>query len=107
MNATVERPALLGQSVQFVVKLAILRAGPARCGVVANQKATEQFWQTWQIDTDLYWADKGNRDAIVATIEDPALAARCQPGDMVDYTIEIFDRKNGFRGIRGVDLKVR
>jgi len=68
---------------------------------VHNVHEMRQFWDTEGIDTDMDW----NRSEVLVTVSVQEFVNRCSEGDIVDYTIETWDRADG-RRIRGVDLQV-
>ena len=68
---------------------------------VDNGKELENFYREERIDTKLDYAD--GKPVIGVRGE---LATRCKPGDLAELTIETKDRKNGFRGIKGISLTV-
>ena len=67
---------------------------------VNNGKELESFYRTERIDTKLSYAE--GKPVIGVRGE---LTSFCKPGDRVELTIETQDRKNGFRGIKGISLK--
>jgi hypothetical protein len=68
---------------------------------VTNTAEARQFWTDNNIDTRLDWA--GNPP--LATVSRRDLINRARIGDMVEYVIEYVDRRNGRRGVRGIDLR--
>lgn len=68
---------------------------------VQNLNALREFWNVEGIDTDMDW----NPNEVLVTLSSREFVDRCSEGDIVDYTIETWDRANG-RRIRGVDLRV-
>jgi hypothetical protein len=68
---------------------------------VDNGKELEKFFRDEKIDTKL--RDAEGKPLICVRGE---LTTYCKPGDHVRHTIEIQDRKNGFRGIKGINIEV-
>ncbi len=68
---------------------------------MGNGKELEKFFRDERIDTKLREAE--GKPLISVRGE---LTTYCKPGDHVRHTIETQDRKNGFRGIKGIDIEV-
>jgi len=68
---------------------------------VNNGKELEKFYKDERIDTKLGYAE--GKPVIGVRGE---LTTYCKPGNLVELIIETKDRKNRFRGIRGISIKV-
>jgi hypothetical protein len=68
---------------------------------VNNGKELESFYKNDRIDTKLRRAE--GKPVIGVRGE---LTTYCKPGNLVELIVETKDRKNGFRGIRGISIKV-
>jgi len=68
---------------------------------VQNVEDLRRFWQEERIETDLDWA----RPEVLVTLGTQKWVNSCAIGEIVDYTIEPWDRADG-RRIRGVAFEV-
>jgi hypothetical protein len=68
---------------------------------VDNGNELEKFFRDEKIDTKLGYAE--GKPVIGVRGE---LTTYCKPGDHVHHTIETQDKKNGFRGIKSISIKV-
>ena len=68
---------------------------------VENDKELEEFFKVERIDTRLGYAEGKPVIGVRGR-----LASVCKPGDRVRHIIETQDKKNGFRGIVGISIKV-
>ncbi len=71
--------------------------------LVENDAEADEFWEVYDIDTDLNWFDK---DALVISIGRKKDIAKCKVGDRVSITVKVVDRANGKRGIETVGFDV-
>lgn len=68
---------------------------------VDNSKELEKFFRDEEIDTKLRYVEG---KPVIGVKGD--LTTYCKPGDRVHHTIETHDKKNGLRGIKGVNITV-
>ena len=88
---------------QLVVRGRVTTNGPNQLNVrVQNKEETRRFWEVERIDTHLDWA--GVVSPLVS-MGKQNLINQCKPGDLIDYTIETWDRADG-RRIRGVAVRI-
>lgn len=88
---------------QFIVHGKVTSFGPKQRNVRAeNEEDIRAFWAAENIDTRLDWAGVG---PLLVSMSAQNLVSQCKPGDLVDYTIETWNRSDGKR-IRGVAVQV-
>lgn len=85
----------------------IERLGPSQWNVlVRNVQEMRDFWQEHRIDTKIDWAGMAPPKSTVSRSELVEVCNRAGEGTVVEYEMELDVRSNGFRGVRGYDLRV-